>query len=202
VRHNCFHLPPAALTSHNSQWAFKLNQAAIQIIKIGGMKAVIFGLNDFGLIAHNYVELPQNERSMKMSAFAQISGRLGYGPELKYTNGGTPVVNLSVANNRTMKVGDIRKSVADWFKIVIFGRQAEIIAQYAKKGSALAFNGQLQIEKYVDREGIERVSPVLIASSFEFLPSGKQEEASTAETVTTATQFPASSEDDLSDIPF
>jgi single-strand DNA-binding protein len=101
-----------------------------------------------------------------------------------------------------MKVGDTRKSVADWFKIVIFGRQAEIIAQYAKKGSALAFNGKLQIEKYVDREGIERVSPVLIASSFEFLPSGKQEEASTAETVTTATPFPASSEDDLSDIPF
>ena len=60
----------------------------------------------------------------------------------------------------------------------IFGRDAEIIAQYAKKGSALAFNGRLQNEKWVDREGIERTSTVLIASSFEFLPGKKREETS------------------------
>src|SRR5262249_12927919 len=91
--------------------------------------------------------------------------------------GGTPVVNLSVANNRSMKVGDTRESVADWFKIVVFGRDAEVIAQYAKKGSALAFNGRLQNEKWLDREGAERTSTVLIANGFEFLPSRKKEDA-------------------------
>jgi single-strand DNA-binding protein len=104
-----------------------------------------------------------------MPAFAQISGRLGIEPELRHTNGGTPVVNLSVANNRSVKVGNTRELVADWFRIVVFGRDAEVISQYAKKGSALAFNGRLQNEKWVDREGLERTSTVLIASSFEFL---------------------------------
>lgn len=114
-----------------------------------------------------------------MPAFATISGRLGYEPELRYTNGGTPVVNLSVANNRSVKVGDTRESIADWFRITIFGRDAEVISQYAKKGSALAFNGRLQNERWVDREGIERTSTVLVASNFEFLP-GKKKEESTA----------------------
>ena len=78
-----------------------------------------------------------------MSAYAVITGRLGVEPELRFTNSGTPVINLSIANNRSVKVGDKRESVADWFKVTIFGRDAEIINQYAKKGSALAFNGRL-----------------------------------------------------------
>ncbi len=111
-----------------------------------------------------------------MGAFATISGFLGSEPELRFTNGGTPVVNLSVANNRSVKVGDERQSVADWYKVTVYGRDAEVIAQYAKKGSALAFNGRLQNEKYVDREGIPRTSTILVASSFEFIPMAKREE--------------------------
>jgi single-strand DNA-binding protein len=111
-----------------------------------------------------------------MAAFAQISGRLGSEPELRFTNGGTPVINLSVANNRSVKVGEERQSVADWFKVTVFGRDAEVIAQYAKKGSALAFNGRLQSEKYVDREGNPRTATVLVASSFEFVPGAKRED--------------------------
>lgn len=137
-----------------------------------------------------------------MSAFAQISGHLGFEPELRYTNGGTPVVNISVANNRSVKVGEVREAVADWFKITIFGRDAEVISQYAKKGSALAFNGRLQNEKWVDREGIERTSTVLIASSFEFLP-GKRLEESAAGNHTMAGATRSDDEDDSnSDIPF
>ncbi|MCI0389226.1 MAG: single-stranded DNA-binding protein [Acidobacteria bacterium] len=112
-----------------------------------------------------------------MSAFGIISGRLGIEPELRYTNSGKPVVNLSIANNRSVKVGETRETIADWHKITVFGRDAEIIAQYAKKGSALAFNGRLQNEKWVDRDGIHRTSTVLIASSFEFLPGKKREES-------------------------
>lgn len=116
-----------------------------------------------------------------MSAFATISGRLGLEPELRFTNSGTPVINLSVANNRTVKTGEQKESIADWFKITVFGRDAETISQYAKKGSALAFNGRLQNEKYVDRDGQERTATVLIASSFEFMPSGKRSDEPPAE---------------------
>jgi single-strand DNA-binding protein len=112
-----------------------------------------------------------------MSAFAQVMGRLGQDPDLRYTNSGTPVVNLSVASNRQRKNGDGEKfSVADWYRITIFGRDAEIIAQYAKKGSALAFNGRLQTDSYVDREGQQRTSTYLIADSFEFVPTAKRAE--------------------------
>jgi single-strand DNA-binding protein len=106
-----------------------------------------------------------------MSAFAQITGRLGQDPVLNYTNGGTPVVNLSVASNRQKKdAGGEKINLADWYRVSMFGRNAEIIAEYAKKGSALAFNGRLQIGSYVDREGIERNSVCLIADCFEFMP--------------------------------
>lgn len=137
-----------------------------------------------------------------MSAFAQISGRLGFEPELRCTNGGTSVVNLSVANNRSVKIGDTRESVADWFKITIFGRDAEIIAQYAKKGSALVFNGRLQNEKWVDRDGVERTSTVLVASSFEFLPSKKNGEATVGETSATKSVVPPNDEEADEPIPF
>lgn len=112
-----------------------------------------------------------------MAAFGQLTGRIGTEPELRFTNSGTPVINLSIANNRSIKVGEERQPITDWFKVSVFGRDAEVISQYARKGSALAFNGRLQNEKWVDREGVERTSTVLIASSFEFLPGRKKEEA-------------------------
>jgi single-strand DNA-binding protein len=110
-----------------------------------------------------------------MSAFAQISGRLGQAPELRHTHGGTAVVNLSVANNRTVKSGEGRKSVADWFKVTVYGRDAETIATHAKKGSALTFNGRLQTESYETREGQRRTDTILVADAFEFLPARRRE---------------------------
>lgn len=119
-----------------------------------------------------------------MSAYAQITGRLGQDPQLNYTNGGTAVVNLSVASNRQKKNGDgERVSVADWYRVTVFGRDAEIIAQYASKGSALSFNGRLQTDSYTDREGQQRTTTYLIADSFEFAPMPKRadEDAETRE---------------------
>jgi single-strand DNA-binding protein len=113
-----------------------------------------------------------------MSAYGQITGRIGQDPVLNYTNGGAPVVNLSVANNRQKKNGEGEKvSVADRYRVTVFGRDAEIISQYAKKGSALAFNGRLQTDSYTDREGQQRTSTYLIADSFEFVPLPKRADA-------------------------
>jgi single-strand DNA-binding protein len=115
-------------------------------------------------------------------ATAQINGRLGQTPELSYTHGGTPVVNLSVASNRQKKNGDGEKvSIADWFRVSVFGRDAEIIAEYAKKGSALAFNGRLLTDTYTDREGQQRTSTYLIADSFEFVPTPKRPDEASEE---------------------
>lgn len=141
-----------------------------------------------------------------MPATAQISGRLGFDPELRFTHGGTPVVNLSVANNRSVKNGDEREFVADWYKVTLFGRDAEVIAEHARKGSALAFNGRLQMERYDDREGNARSTVVLVANSFEFMPGPKREE-NAAGTVkaskrTVAPDGEANGELSEDDIPF
>ena len=114
-----------------------------------------------------------------MSAYAQISGRLGQEPELNFTNSDVPVLNLSIASNRQKRAANGEKvTVADWFRITVFGRNAEIIAQYAKKGSALAFNGRLQTDSYTDREGNQRSTTSIVADSFEFVATQKKTEAS------------------------
>jgi single-strand DNA-binding protein len=146
-----------------------------------------------------------------MSAYAQISGRLGQEPDLRYTNSDVPVLNLSIASNRQKRDANGEKiTVADWFRITVFGRDAEIIAQYAKKGSALAFNGRLQTDSYTDREGQQRTSTSIIADSFEFVAAQKRtEEATPAEPEEVAEPKPnkgrkklAKSKEDTEDIPF
>lgn len=106
-----------------------------------------------------------------MPIFAQAIGRLGVAPELRFTQQGTPVVNLSLAVPRRQKQGAEREQAVDWFRVVVYGRDAETLAHYARQGSALAFNGQLRTETYQDREGHARKATVILASSFEFLPS-------------------------------
>lgn len=117
-----------------------------------------------------------------MSAYAQISGRLGQEPELSFTSSDVPVLNLSIASNRQKRDANGEKiTVADWFRITVFGRNAEIIAQYARKGSALAFNGRLQTDSYTDRGGQQRTSTSIVADSFEFVATQKKTEAAAEE---------------------
>lgn len=140
-----------------------------------------------------------------MTSTAQITGRLGQTPELNHTHGGTPVVNLSIASNRQKKNGDGEKiSVADWFRVSIFGRDAEIIAEYARKGSALAFNGRLLADSYTDREGRQRTSTYLIADSFQFVPAPKRadEDAPASEEPGEPDRNAAAPDTSADDIPF
>lgn len=146
-----------------------------------------------------------------MSAYAQISGRLGQEPELRYTNSDVPVLNLSIASNRQKRDANGEKiTVADWFRVTVFGRDAEVIAQYARKGSAIAFNGRLQTDSYTDREGQQRTTTSVIADSFEFVASPKKTDAPAEEEAEeTAATKPAKgrkktakSKEDSEDIPF
>ena len=146
-----------------------------------------------------------------MSAYAQISGRLGQEPELSFTNSDVPVLNLSIASNRQKRDAHGEKiTVADWFRITVFGRNAEIIAQFAKKGSALAFNGRLQTDSYTDREGQQRTTTSIVADSFEFVatqkktePPSEQEPAEVAEPKPAkGRKKPGKAKPDDSDIPF
>lgn len=140
-----------------------------------------------------------------MPAYAQISGHLGQDVELRQTNSGTPVVNVSLASNRFKKDAAGEKlSVADWFRVTVFGHDAEVLAQYAKKGSAVAFNGRLQTDSYLDREGVERATTFLIADSFQFMPRAKRDGNDAAQKADKRTEVASKngSGDDSDDIPF
>lgn len=138
-----------------------------------------------------------------MSAYAQIAGHLGQDVELRHTNGGVPVVNLSVASNRSRKDESGEKvNIADWFRVSIFGRDAEVLAQYAHKGSALSFNGRLQTDSYLDREGVERTATFLIADSFEFMPGNKRRDEAEDVEAESNSSAPLGEEITDRDIPF
>ena len=73
-----------------------------------------------------------------------IVGNLGRDPEMRYTASGTPVTSLSVATNRkyTGSDGQVVKETT-WFRVSVFGKQAEACAQYLKKGSSVLVEGRL-----------------------------------------------------------
>ena len=74
-----------------------------------------------------------------------IVGNLGKDPEMRYTPSGTPVTSMNVATNRkyTGSDGQVVKETI-WFRVSVFGKQAEACAQYLKKGSTVLVEGRLQ----------------------------------------------------------
>ena len=80
---------------------------------------------------------------------AIVLGTLGQDPDVKYTSSGSPVVNLSAATNESWKdktTGE-KQERTEWHRIVIFGKLAEIAAQYLKKGAQVYFEGKIQTLK-------------------------------------------------------
>ena len=73
-----------------------------------------------------------------------LVGSLGRDPELKYSPSGTPICSMSVATNRkyTGSDGQLVKETL-WFRVSVFGKQAEASAQYLKKGSSVLVEGRL-----------------------------------------------------------
>ena len=141
---------------------------------------------------------------------AIIVGTLGQDPDTKYTASGSPVVNISVATNETWKdkqTGEAQERT-EWHRIVMFGKLAEIAAQYLKKGSQAYFEGRIQTRKWQDQTGNDRYSTEIVADQMQMLggkPAGSNAPArSTAEPAADASQAnPATPlADGFDDIPF
>ena len=97
-----------------------------------------------------------------------LLGRLGANPEVRTTQTGMKVANLSLATNDGM--GD--KITTEWHRVVVFGKSAEIIEKYTSKGSQLYIEGRLQTRKWQDRNGNTQYSTDIIANSFQFINGG------------------------------
>lgn len=107
-------------------------------------------------------------------------GRLGRDPELRYTEKGTAMATFSMACDSGF--GENKKTV--WFRVTCFGKTAEAVNEYAKKGMPVVILGELSPDKatgspriYNSKEtGEAKTSYEVAASSVKFLPDGKKQE--------------------------
>ena len=101
---------------------------------------------------------------------AILVGNLGQDPELRATGGGTPVTTLRIATTDRRKDRDGNwTDQTEWHSVVVFGRQAENIGKYCKKGKQLFIEGRIQTRKWQDRDGKDRYNTEIVADNVRFL---------------------------------
>ena len=98
-----------------------------------------------------------------------LIGNLGKDPEVRRTQDGKPIVNLSVATSENWKdrtTGE-RREKTEWHRVVIFDENlARVAEQYLKKGSKVYVEGQLQTRKWQDQNGQDRYSTEVVLQRF------------------------------------
>ena len=102
-----------------------------------------------------------------------IVGNLGKDPETRYMPSGSAVTNLSVATTEAWKdkqSGDLQERT-EWHKVAMFGRLAEIAAEYLRKGSQVYIEGKLRTRKWQDKEGKDRYTTEIVADEMQMLGS-------------------------------
>ncbi|MDD5110897.1 MAG: single-stranded DNA-binding protein [Patescibacteria group bacterium] len=99
-----------------------------------------------------------------------ILGNLTRDPELKAISSGTSVCNFSVATNRvwTDKASGQQQKAVDFHNIVVFGRMAENVAQYMRKGSQILVEGRIQTRSWNAQDGSKRYRTDIVADSIQF----------------------------------
>jgi len=107
-------------------------------------------------------------------------GNVGQDPEVRFTPGGTPVANLSLAVSekwRDKQSGQVQEKT-EWVRLVAFNKTAEIIQQYVTKGSKLHVSGKMQTRKWQDQNGQDKYSTEIIINDMIMLdgkPQGGQQ---------------------------
>ena len=101
-----------------------------------------------------------------------LLGNLGADPELRTTPGGQAVTTIRLATTDRVKDKDGQwTDRTEWHNVVVWGKTAENVHQYAKKGKQLYIEGRLQTRKWQDKEGHDRYSTEIIADVVKFLGS-------------------------------
>ena len=109
-----------------------------------------------------------------MASFNKVMlmGNLTRDPEIRYTPKGTAVTDLGLAVNRKYRVDDEMREEVTFVDITFWGRKAEVIAQYMKKGGGILIEGRLQMDSWDDRTtGKKRYQLKVIGDTFEFVGS-------------------------------
>lgn len=140
---------------------------------------------------------------------AIVLGNLGNDPELKNLPSGAAVCSLSVATTEKWKDKQTgqEQEHTEWHRISLFGRMAEVAAEYLRKGSQVYIEGRLRTRKWQDKEGKDRYSTEIVASDLQLLggrgnSSGAPAPARAASKQQPADNKPTEQFRDDDDIPF
>ena len=99
-----------------------------------------------------------------------LVGRAGREPDVRYFESGSTVANFTIAVNRISKSEE-----PDWFNLEIWGKQAQIAADYVKKGSLIGITGSFKIDSWKDKNtGEDRFKPVVRVDRLNLLSSRKE----------------------------
>lgn len=129
-----------------------------------------------------------------------LYGNLTRDPEIKALPSGIQVANVGVATNRNWKDKDGRKQEAvEYHNVVVFGKQAELVGQYLRKGSPIYLEGRLQTRSWDDKDGQKKYRTEIVVESFQFGP--KNGGASASSYPKTENSSPAQSNSKENEIP-
>ena len=121
-----------------------------------------------------------------------ILGNLGQDPDVRYTESGAAIATLNVATNRNYKNRDGQPvSETEWHRVVFFGRQAEIAAEYLRKGRPVYIEGRLRTRKWQGPDGQDRYSTEIIAETMQMLGNRERSEGAPSSGFESAPRRPA-----------
>lgn len=132
---------------------------------------------------------------------AILIGALGRDPEVRYLPNGDAVANLSIATNSSWKDKSTRerKQETEWHRLTAYGKIAEIIGEYCKKGKSIYVEGRLKTRKWQDKEGVERYTTEIVVDQMQLL-GGRDDGEQAEPRQTKVVPKPLADMDD--DIPF
>ena len=93
-----------------------------------------------------------------------LIGNVGNDPDIRYANNGSAIANVSLATSENWKdkTSGERQTRTEWHRVVFFGRIAEVVNEYVRKGSKLYIEGKLQTRKWTDQNNNERYSTEVV----------------------------------------
>ena len=109
-----------------------------------------------------------------------LIGNLGNDPDIRYTASGAAVANIRLATTESWrdKESGEQQERTEWHRIVFFGRLAEIVGEYLRKGSQIYVEGRLQTRKWQDKEGADRYTTEIVANEMQMLGRSRSDSTS------------------------